>query len=271
MMRIFKKLVKLAFGLDSQYGVKPLQKLTYIGSKYHGYTIPADLLNADSVCYCIGAGEDVSFDTELKRIFDARVFVFDPMPEGKDYFVRLKQAVAVGGSLPVEGDEEFRYRISPQKLDEIVYVEKGVWDKDTVLKFFAPTVDNYPSHSVYLFQGSGEYIDAPVDRLSHLMKKFNHRQVDLVKMEIEGAEYTVLDTIVKDKLDVKIICVEFDEVFHVQGIRYMFRIRKSRLQLKKAGFLLVHSTPLMKRTFVRKDVYEQLKARESRPAIAAGL
>ena len=110
-MDIFKKLVKQIFGLDSQFGVKPLKKLTYIGSKHHGYTIPENLLNRESVCYCIGAGEDVSFDTELKRIFDAKVFVFDPMPEGKNYFVRLKQAVAVGGSLPVEGDPEFRTEI----------------------------------------------------------------------------------------------------------------------------------------------------------------
>ena len=90
--------------------------------------------------------------------------------------------------------------------------------RNSVLKFFEPTVDNYPSHSVYLFKASGKYIDAPVDRLSHFMKKFSHSKIDLVKMEIEGAEYTVLDTIVKDKLDVKIICVEFDEVFHVRGL-----------------------------------------------------
>ncbi len=261
-MKVLTKLIKQIFGLDSQFNVKPLKKLTYIGSKYHGYTIPDHLLTKESVCYCIGAGEDVSFDTELKRIFDAKVFVFDPMPEGRDYFMRLKQAVAVGDSLPVEGDTEFRYRISSQKLDEITYEEKGVWNKETVMRFYSPVLDNYPSHSVYLFKNSGKYIDAPVDRLSHFMKKFGHTKLDLVKMEIEGAEYTVLDTIVKDKLDVKVICVEFDEIFHVRDIRYMFRIRKARRQLEKAGFTLVHSTPLMKRTFIREDLYGRLKSTE---------
>src|ERR1700712_3081914 len=126
-MQVLKNLMKAIFGLDSQFDVHPLKNLTYIGSKYHGYTIPAALLNNESICYCIGAGEDVSFDTELKRIFDSKVYVFDPMPEGKNYFVRLKEAVATGGSLPVEGDTAFRYTISPEKLNEITYVEKGVW------------------------------------------------------------------------------------------------------------------------------------------------
>ncbi len=261
-MQIVKNLIKAVFGLDSQFDVHPLKNLVYIGSKYHGYTIPATLLNSESVCYCIGAGEDVSFDTELKRLFDSRVYIFDPMPEGRNYWARLKEAVAVGGSLPVEGDNVFRYTIPTQKINEITYVEKGVWDSETVLKFYEPTRDNYVSHSVYMFKESGQYIEAPVNRMNAFMKQFGHSRVDLVKMEIEGAEYAVIDTIIKDKLDVKVICVEFDEVFHVKSIRYMFRIRNTRRQLKKAGFLLVHSTPLMKRTFLRKDVYEQLKALE---------
>jgi len=261
-MKFLKRMFKHFFGLDSQSGVHPLKNLFYIGSKFHGYTIPEKFLNQDSVCYCIGAGEDVSFDTELKRLFDARVFVFDPMPEGKNYFAKLKEKVAAGDSLPVEGDPSFRYLISPEKLNEIVFIEKGVWDSETNIKFYAPTKDDYPSHSVYLFKTSGEYIVAPVDRLSHFMKKNGHEQIDLVKMEIEGAEYKVLETIVQDKIDVKIICVEFDEIFHSRGLAYMFRIRKTRRQLEKAGFILVHSTPLMKRTFIQKKVYQQLKSQE---------
>ena len=173
----------------------------------------------------------------------------------------MKEHTAKGERFGVEGDS-FTYRISSKQLDELVFVEKGVWNEDTVLKFYAPGFDNYASHSVYLFKDSGTYIEAPVDRMSNLMKKFGHTTVDLVKMEIEGAEYTVLDTIVKDQLDVKIILVEFDEVFHAKGIGYRFRIKKTSDQLKKAGYILAHSTQLFKRTYIREDIYRQLKAHE---------
>jgi FkbM family methyltransferase len=261
-MQPLKKLLKKILGLDPLANVKPLKDLVYIGSKYHGYTIPKDFITKDSVCYCIGAGEDISFDTELKVLHDARIFIFDPMPEGRNYFARLKDDAQKGKLMTIEGENAFTYRINKKQLDEMVFVEKGVWDENTTLRFYAPKLDEYVSHSAYLFKSSDEYIDAPVDRLSNFMKTFGHRSIDLVKMEIEGAEYTVLDTIIKDQLDVKIIVVEFDEVFHSKGLKFLFRIKKTCKELEKAGWVLVHSTAMFKRTFIRQDIYQILKARE---------
>jgi FkbM family methyltransferase len=259
-MKIVKDFVKKTFKLNPQAGVNPLKNLIHIGSKYHGYKVPDNFLNRDSICYCVGAGEDISFDTELKIRYDSKIFIFDPMPEGVNYFLKLKEYTARGETFGVDGDEVFRYRISSEQLEEMTYINKGVWDQKTTLKFYAPQLDNYISHSVYLFKDSNDYIEAPVDRLSSFMKQFNHQAVDLVKLEIEGAEYAVIDSIVKDKLDIKMIMVEFDEFFHTSGLGFLLRIKKACDQLKKAGFVLVHSTDKFKRTFIRKDVYKQLKA-----------
>ncbi len=261
-MRIVKDLVKSTLKLKPQYGVKPLKNLVHIGSKYHGYELPENFFNKDSICYCVGAGEDISFDTELKVKYDAKVFIFDPMPEGINYFIKLKEYAARGETFGVEGDEVFRYRINPEQLESITYINKGVWNEKTVLRFYAPKLDNYISHSVYLFKDSDEYIDAPVDRLSAFMNEFNHKSIDLIKLEIEGAEYAVIDSIVKDKIDVKIIAVEFDEFFHAQGLGFHLRIKKATNQLKKSGYILAHSTDKFKRTFIREDVFNQLKEQE---------
>lgn len=261
-MKAIKEIAKKIIKFHPQSDVKPLKNLVHVGSKHHGYEVPDGFLNKDSICYCIGAGEDISFDTELKVLYDSKIFIFDPMPEGINYFIKLKEFVARGETFGLFDDENFTYRANAKQLDEITYVGRGVWDENTVLKFYAPQLNDYISHSVYLFQDSGEYIEAPVDRLSNFMKEFNHKTVDLVKIEIEGAEYTVIDTIVKDKLDVKVICIEFDEVYHVKGISHKMRIKKSCNQLLKAGYVLVHSTPMLKRTFVRKDVYDLMKSKE---------
>lgn len=36
-----------------------------LGSKYGGWIVPATLVRPDSVCYCVGVGEDISFDLAL--------------------------------------------------------------------------------------------------------------------------------------------------------------------------------------------------------------
>ncbi|RAI73903.1 hypothetical protein HMF3257_05055 [Spirosoma telluris] len=55
--------------------------------------------------------------------------------------------------------------------------------------------------------------------------------------------------------------VEFDEVHNANDKSFHFRIKKSCTKLKKAGYVLVHSTHNLKRTFIREDVYNSLKSR----------
>ncbi|GAB3963161.1 hypothetical protein GCM10028805_65710 [Spirosoma harenae] len=260
-------LVKKLVGIHPQQGVKPLTNLVHVGSHYHGYHLPKNFLTSDSICYCVGAGEDISFDTELKVLFDSNVFIFDPMPEGIKHFEKLKEYTANRKPLTIEPTVPFTYRINHEQLDTITFVETGVWDHKGKLKFFAPNRDDYASHSLYLFQDSGDYIEAPVDRLGNLMTMLGHTSVDVVKLEIEGAEYKVIDTILEDKLDVKIILVEFDEVHNTNGKLFHLRIKNTCKKLKKAGYVLVHSTHNMKRTFIREDVYQSLKMKEHQVSI----
>jgi FkbM family methyltransferase len=262
MLKTITNVTKKIIGIHPQQGVQPLRAITHVGSTFHGYHVPENFLTSDSICYCIGAGEDISFDTELTYRFDSWVYIFDPMPEGIQHFEKLKEYTSRGQAFSIHNSIPFTYRVSKEQLATMTFVPIGVWDSKTKLKFFAPDRDDYPSHSVYLFQDTGKFIEAPVDRLSNLMKELGHQSVDLVKMEIEGAEYTVIDTIVDDKLDVKVILVEFDEVFNTKDKFFHFRIKKSCDKLKDAGYVLVHSTENLKRTFVRRDVYETLKAQE---------
>lgn len=252
--------LKKSIGIHSQQGVKPLNSLVHIGSALHGYHLPEHFLTRDSICYCIGAGEDISFDTELNVIYDAQVYIFDPTPEGINHFKKLKEYTTRKEVLTIHSGVPFSYRISAEQLNMVTFVEIGVWDQNTILKFFSPQRDDYASHSIYLFKDSTEYIEVPVDRLSNLMTQLGHTTVDVVKLEIEGAEYTVIDTIIDDKLDVKSILVEFDEVYNSNDKAFHFRIKKSCDRLRKAGYVLAHSTHNFKRTFIREDVYASLKA-----------
>ena len=54
------------------------QDLVALGSAYGGLTVPADSITQDWICYCAGAGSDVSFDLALIEAFGCRVWCFDP-------------------------------------------------------------------------------------------------------------------------------------------------------------------------------------------------
>ncbi|GAB3704071.1 hypothetical protein GCM10027592_34970 [Spirosoma flavus] len=258
---------KKLLGIHPQQGVQYLPT-EHIGSTYHGYYVPQDFLSSQSICYCIGAGDDISFDTELKVLYDAKVFIFDPMPEGINHFNQLREYTRMNCGLTIHSKDPFTYRITADQLNTVTFVEIGVWNKKDTLKFYEPIREGYPSHSVYMFKESGRYIEAPVDRLSALMQQLGHTSVDLVKIEIEGAEYKVIDSILEDKLDIKLILVEFDEIHNPSDKLFHLRIKKTCDRLRKAGYVLVHSTDTMKRSFLRKDVFELLKEKSGQLQLA---
>ena len=262
-VRALKGALRHALGIDPQSGVTPLPRISLVGSQTHGYAVPDGLIGPGSVCYAVGAGEDITFDTELARQYGCRVRVVDPTPEGRNHFRLVQQRVTAGEPLWSQNGEPFRYRIAPAQLGLLNFIELGVWDRATTMRFWEPTKDNYPSHSVTMFQESGRCIELPVDRLGAIMAAQGDTTIDLLKLEIEGAEYRVLETLLEDRLDIKAIAVEYDEVWHVRGRGrgHLFRIRASTRRLMRGGYRLVHSTSMYKRTFVREDVFAALAAR----------
>ena len=41
------------------------------------------------------------------------------------------------------------------------------------------------------------------------MKENGHSHLDLLKMDIEGAEFEVIDSIIEDQVPINILCIEF--------------------------------------------------------------
>ncbi len=246
--------------MHPQSMVKPLNNIKRIGTFQHGYYLPDQLLSKDSICYCVGAGEEISFDTELIMQYGCKVVILDPAPEGVNHFKLLRSKLDNNSTLTIPNHGiPYTYQINLDQLTNISYLEIGVWTEATKIKFYSPERKDYVSHSIELFKNGGKFIEVPVDRISNIMKQQGHTSIDLIKLEIEGAEYRVIETIVEDKIDVKAIAVEFDEVYHKKGPAYLLRIKKSTQLLLNNGYTLAHSTGQFKRLFVRNDIYDQLQ------------
>ena len=61
--------------------VSHYEPMIHLGSDWGGWDIPDDLVKADWTAYCVGAGDDVSFDLGLIDRYGCLARTFDPSSE----------------------------------------------------------------------------------------------------------------------------------------------------------------------------------------------
>jgi FkbM family methyltransferase len=172
-----------------------------------------DSLTQDSIVYGGGVGRDVTFEHALVKHFGCNVVLFDPSPTGLETM-----------SLPENQIPQFRF------------APVGLSGKNGTLRF-APPPD--AQEGSWFSDGSpAATIEVPCVDLATLMRQYGHSRIDLLKIDIEGAEYEVLDHLLSRRLHVKQVLVEF----HHNIIPGIPRSRSIRYILKMitAGYKLVN-------------------------------
>ena len=231
--RLYRKIKKIIFGIlgyDHLTLTKTISRndLIKIGTKYGGWVVPRLCFNEKSICYCAGCGEDISFDIGLINTFGCDVFGFDPTPRA------IKHVKA-------QTHNNSRY----------TFLEIGLWDKKDVLEFFEPKNPKDVSHSLLNLQNTGKSIKVNVDSLENIMVSNHHERLDLLKLDIEGAEYKVIQSIIDSKIEVKVLCVEYDEYFNPIDNNYRNRIKESIKSLMNLNYAMVHTEGNGNYTFVK--------------------
>lgn len=261
MLRVIKRHIKrklnaaLSSGNNSSvpapiadHGLK-LQKL---GTSYGGWTIPVEHIDKDWICYCIGAGEDISFDCELIESFGCNVFVFDPTPRAIEHIAELRRRVESGTDMPINNNPEACYTLPREMLNKLHFYPYGVWSENTIQKFYTPKNSAHVSHSILNLQHTKDYFEADCRTLPTLMEEFGHDRIDLLKLDVEGAEYEILKSLLQNDIVPRVLCVEFDEGNLPLDSGASQRIRGMVEQLQAAGF-----------TFVNKDGWNMIFVHEN--------
>lgn len=155
------------------------------GSEYGGWPVIEGSLSSQSIVYSIGVGHDISFDLAIIARYGCRIEAFDPTPRCVAWIER--QNVPAG------------FRFHPV----------GLSDQEQLLRFSAPPEEQFVSYTVAERSDSPEVVELPVRPLDMLMRDLRHRQIDFLKMDIEGSEYQVINDMIAKNIFPSQICVEF--------------------------------------------------------------
>lgn len=211
-MRTCKFILMVLIGKELNMRVRiPMNKLR-LGSTYGGWNICPNYLSADSIVYSFGIGEDISFDLELIKHFGCNIYAFDPTTKSLDWL---------------------KTQSLPKKFN---YYGYGIADFDGLAQFFPPDNPEHVSHTIlYKESIQNKTIEVEVHKLTTIMDNFGHSFINLLKMDIEGAEYSVLEDLIKSDVKVRQLLIEFHHRFPQVGLQKTKKIIK---QLNNYGYEL---------------------------------
>jgi FkbM family methyltransferase len=169
-------------------------------------------LNDNSVIYSGGVGEDMSFDLLIQCKYNCNVVLIDPTNKAIKHFDEVKlyynsKQLFTGG---IQNDYYSCIQSLHPKFEKFKYINIGLWNKKDELKFYKQTNDNYVSQSLVENMFGQKYDIVPVDSIKNIMEHQGHTHIDLLKLDIEGAEIVVINQMLDDNIYPTYILIEFD-------------------------------------------------------------
>lgn len=195
-----------------------------LGTPYGGWLIPTANITPEWVCYCVGIGADTSFDRALIENWGVSVRAFDASQEYADLataelLAEPRFSAHHAAITTTDGPIRLQRTHDPQSAS---LSAAGLYDTD--------------EHSVQV----------PGRSLSSLMAQFGDTRIDLLKLDIEGAEYELLAELDLRDLGVQTFAVQLHHVASVADARRLIA------RLDEHGYSLVARRPAVKLCFARR-------------------
>ena len=207
-------------------------KVRRYGNEYGGFMVYDEILKRKrgAIVYSFGIGEDLSFSEALINTLDIEIFAYDPTPQSIKYVKHHS----------LYGKHNFHFE------------EVGLSDKDEVSFFFikpegAADVSGSVIPRPKLMKDG---IEVKMECINTISKKNGHTIIDLLKIDIEGSEFKVINGMKDWNVLPDQICLEVHDRFFENGIEML---RKTIDCFKLMGYLLIYvSLRGDELTFIRK-------------------
>lgn len=189
----------------------------WYGNSYGGFYVNPNLLNPNSIVYSIGIGKDISFDLKIMENHNSLIFGFDPTPKSIDF-------------------------ISSQNLsNRFIFSNVGISMKSGIETFYLPISEKGISGS--LLNTSAVDVNRAIlvemKSFEDIYKDLQHDHIDVIKIDIEGAEYEILEAIINSDIQIDQILVEFhDRLFDMTKFKSIDIVNK----MKEKGYQIFASS-----------------------------
>jgi FkbM family methyltransferase len=194
-----------------------------LGDRNASWFVSPQGLTATAVVYSFGVGRNISFERALIERFGVTVHAFDPTPRALEW-------------------------VRSQRLpDRLVLHELGLADRDGTARFVPSRRAGGENFSMVRETGIGEAIEAPVRRFVTLASLVGEAP-ELVKLDIEGTEYSVLPDMLASGFRPRQVLIEFHHRWREVRPR---RTREAIRLLNRHGYRVADVSPKGKEyTFV---------------------
>jgi FkbM family methyltransferase len=169
-MRVVPRSVKLDDGVPVEY----------LGTDYSGWAIPVNSVRADWVIYCLGAGNEVSFETELIRRTGCEVHSFDPTDASAEHVNSLKNG-------------------------RLHFHQYAIWNYDGMLPMYVAETPGSSTLSGANLPRTRVTVERPCRTIDSIMQELGHEHIDLLKYHVEGGEYEIFDPDDLRRWEVKVL------------------------------------------------------------------
>jgi FkbM family methyltransferase len=168
----------------------------WLGTAYGGWFVPVHLVQPDWVVYCLGAGEDVSFETELIERARCEVFAFDPTDSSAAHIAGLDRP-------------------------GLHFRQVAIWSHDGTLPMYRSPVPGNTTLSAANLDLGHSMVEVPCRSLQSLMRELGHDRIDLLKYHVEGSEYEIFEPSMLAAFEVKVLGIR---LFHTAPARAALRL-----------------------------------------------
>jgi FkbM family methyltransferase len=203
-----------------------------------------------------GCGEDISFDIEFARKYNARVILVDPVPRSAVHVERVLARAGLpastnyvaSGNQPIEA-----YDLTGIEENQFTFYPNALWDKDEQLELFPPANKEHVSFSFMDLQktkGAEASIYVKSITVPEILKLQGIKEISVLKLDIEGAQLEVIRNCFDNEIFPNQIIVEIDELFFpsIKGRKRAVSLLKL---LKNQGYKPVVAREKFDLTFVR--------------------
>jgi FkbM family methyltransferase len=151
-----------------------------VGTEHSGWVI--NLSPPLAVVYCAGVGKGMTLELELAKMASQPVLVFDPSPTGI--------------STVAESDTR-----------NLKFFPVGLAAHAGLVQFSVPVDKEEGSYSVV--QNGLDVVSFECYDLPAIMRRNGDTRIDLLKMDIEGFEFDIVNQVLDQNIPVRQLCVEF--------------------------------------------------------------